>query len=256
MEVRFIPGEAALLAGDVLAVTDLHIGIEHEYRLSGIKMPSQTPIMRRRLEALLKRTKARSLVICGDLKHKVPGMTWQEEREVPLFLESLLERVEVHVVPGNHDADLKPLLPDGVELHPAKGFRKGGAFFAHGHTWPDPSFLGCGYLITGHMQPQVEIKDNLGYAWRERVWVRAGLDRKKALEKYGPVTNLPELIVLPSFNPMSGGLALNRSFPGGRRAGARVPREVRESPVMKLANMKASRLFLLDGTYLGELGRL
>jgi len=256
-EPKFISGEPAVLAGETLVVSDLHIGIEHGFRRAGIKMPSQTRSMKERLDSLIKKTKAKRLVILGDVKHKVPGSTFQEEREIPEFLEHFSKKVKLEIVPGNHDADLKRLVSKKIKIHPSKGILKDKIYFMHGHAWPDSSFLDADFLVMGHVQPQIEIKDKLGYVWRERVWVRAELDRKKSVELFGKKgktksskvrldsgQRLPELIVLSSFNKMSGGLALNKK------------EKLRESPVLKLAKLNKTRIYLLDGTFLGELRKL
>jgi len=242
--MKFIANEPALLEGRTLVVSDLHIGIELEYRRSGIKIPSQTALMEKRLDSLLNLTKATTLLICGDLKHKVPGISLQEQREIPEFLKHFTKKVKVEIVQGNHDADLKPLLPRGVRLHPASGVLKGSTFYMHGHARPSTSFLKTKHLVIGHVQPQIEIKDKLGYVWREQVWVQAGLDKKKIKEHFKTTSHVPELTIIPSFNPMAGGLALNKK------------ETVRHSPVLKMTKLNQAKLYLLDGTFLGALRRL
>ena len=265
--MKFLANQPALLLGKTLVVSDIHLGIEHEYRSRGIRMPSQTAAMKVRLETLLKQTKASRLIICGDLKHKVPGTTFQEQKELPEFLKSIRARIEI--AQGNHDADLKPLLPPQVRLHSTRGFLHQEAYCTHGHTWPDPEFLKAKAVVMGHVQPQIEIRDKLGYCWREQVWVRAALDKKKIQAQYPKVrlpNGLPELIILPSFNPLAGGLALNAAFskkPAPKRELLCPSPSLRNtstisrlSPLLKLANMKKAKIHLLDGTLLGELGRL
>jgi len=73
----------ALFVGKTLVVSDLHIGIEHSFRKSGIKIPSGTENMKKSILEMIDETGAEKLVILGDLKHKVPGITMQELREVP-----------------------------------------------------------------------------------------------------------------------------------------------------------------------------
>lgn len=285
----FVTGEPALLAARTLFVADIHIGIEHEYRLSGLNMPSQTEKLLSRIESLLKRTRAVKLVLIGDIKHKVPGISWQEEREIPAFLSRLAEKAEVHVVPGNHDGKIDEFVPKGVRLHRMAGDLFGKAIYAsHGHTWPEPSFLQAKYLVISHSHPQVEFRDRLGYTWRERVWIRAGLDRKRLSEKYAksfeggislegaraPSVSrsaffpriLPELIVMSAFNPLSGGIPVNRKREprgyerkkeGGTAyaiSGSTFSPE--RSPILKSAKMRTAKIYMLDGTYLGELGKI
>lgn len=242
--MKFLWDGPALLVDRTLVVTDLHVGIEYEYWKSGIKIPSQTKNMRTRIDALLKKTKATTLLICGDFKHKVPGITYQEEREIPGFLEHFAKSVAVEIAPGNHDADLHRLTPEGVVIHPATGILKGKTFFFHGHTWPGPGFTEAETLVMGHLQPQLEIRDKLGYVWREQVWVTAPLNKATVKEKYQHRGAVPDAIVVPSFNPMAGGLALNK------------PRKGKDSPLTKLLKLPKAEIHLLDGTFLGELSTL
>ncbi|HJW97038.1 MAG TPA: metallophosphoesterase [archaeon] len=294
MDLKFLTGEPALLAGRTLFVADIHVGIEHEFRKSGLNMPSQTQNLLSRIESLLENTHARRLVLIGDIKHKVPGISWQETREVPVFLQRLAEKAELHVVPGNHDGRIAEFVPKGVKLYPMEGSliqdkgivagRRNGerrrpqtpsnkrspsieplVYVCHGHAWPDPAFLQAKYLIMSHSHPQVEFRDRLGYTWRERIWIRAALDSKKIREKYPAAKSIPELIVMPAFNPLSGGIPVNRKKRpeeqhrkegGTTHIGSGSTFSPERSPILKSAKMKTAKIYMLDGTYLGELGKL
>jgi putative SbcD/Mre11-related phosphoesterase len=263
MDLKFVTGEPALmLAGErssdkVLVIADLHIGAEHEFRQAGIKMPSQTKKMLDKLIGLIKHTKATRLVILGDVKHKVPGLSFQEEREVPHFLNELSKLVDVEVLPGNHDDGLQQLVPD-VRFHASSGLLLGDIYLSHGHTWPSTEGLGTGHIIVGHRHPVIELRDDLGYVWRERVWVRTKLIRKDIAKKYGAKTlpkRLPELVMVPAFNEMVGGTAVNRGRPSKRHL--KFKRKLTPlGPLLKAADKPSARVFLLDGTYLGRLGKL
>jgi len=257
--LKFLTGEPALLAGKSLFLSDLHVGIEHEYRQSRINMPSQTGKLLSRIESLLQKTHAKKLVLIGDIKHKVPGTSWQETREVPVFLQRLAEKAGVHVVPGNHDGGIAEFIPKGVKLCPTQGGLFGNIYASHGHTWPEPNFLKARYLLISHSHPQFEFRDRLGYRWGERVWIRASLDLKKIRVKYPEAKKLPELIVMPAFNPLSGGIPVNRKKQlqkqtGGGEAAFSPERHI--SPILKSAKMRTAKIYMLDGTYLGELGKL
>ena len=93
MEPEFVTREPALLINSngnrALIVSDLHIGIEYEYYLRGMRIPSQTKSMVNRLDTLIESTKADRLVIIGDIKHRVPGISKQELREIPEFFGTL-----------------------------------------------------------------------------------------------------------------------------------------------------------------------
>lgn len=255
--MKFLTSEPALLLGrsekhpfkgvhgktKALVIADLHLGIEYEFYKSGIRIPSQLEKITERIEKLLKLTKAGKLIILGDVKHKVPGLSWQELREVPEFINKINRKIPVEIVPGNHDPGLSGLIPN-IKIHPASGFLLGDCWLMHGHAWPGEEFLKAKYVILGHNHPVIEFRDKLGYVWREPVWVRAELNKKKIGEKYRKVKTLPEIIIMPVFNEFAGGISLNskeRSFSG---------------PLGRCAETGKAEIYLLDGTFLGELGKL
>jgi putative SbcD/Mre11-related phosphoesterase len=254
MEPKFVTGKPALLIGRTLVVADLHIGVEHEYYMSGIRIPSNTESMRKEMEKLAESTKARELVILGDVKHKVPGVSGQELREIPGFLRSLGTKLEVHVIPGNHDPGLKDFIPENVSLRSGKGFGTGECYFLHGHAWPSSEFLESKYVFVGHEHPQIEFRDSLGYRFLEPVWIRAELDRKKLERKYKLPESLPELIVLPGFNRLSGGIAMNSPVSGIEKAHETYHAGI--GTLVRSAKLPSSKIYLLDGTFLGELRNL
>jgi len=254
-ELKFVTGQPALLAGDTLVVADLHIGVEYGYYKSGIRIPSNTSSMLRGIEELIKLTRAKNLVLLGDVKHKVPGSTFQELREIPEFLVYLGKKTSIDIVPGNHDSDLKNFLPEGVRLRPSRGFAKGNFYFVHGHTWPSPEFMKTDYVIVGHEHPQIEFRDRLGYRFFEQVWMRAELDRNALRKKYKKIpTRLPELIIMPKFNRLSGGISMN--YPVSDIDKAHRYDSSGIGPLVRSAKLKASKVYLLDGTFLGQLNAL
>ena len=246
-DIRFVAGSPAALLGTTLIVADLHLGIEAAFSRQGIRMPSSTVPLKNQLLSLIKKTRARELVILGDVKHKVPGTSFQEELELPHVFAGF--PVPVTVTPGNHDPGLERLAPE-VVVSPSTGFKKvvGGhaVYLSHGHTWPPKSALSCETIVIGHVHPQVEFRDSIGKVWAEPVWVRASLNRKKLEEKYGKLSGvLPQLIIVPSFNTLTGSVPLNRT-------GKRLPPEP-IGPLVKCAEMERAEMSLLDGTYLGKL---
>lgn len=245
-EIKFVTGEPALLIGRALVVSDLHIGIEHRYRKKGISLPSQSGRMLERLERLVRETGTRKIVVIGDVKHKVPGTSFQEEREIPTFFRRLLELGEVEVTPGNHDGGIESLLPPEVVLHPSGGFMVEKSWMCHGHAWPPEEFLEAGRVVTGHNHAGFEFRDRLGYRWVEPVWVRASFDGERLEERYGKARRLPELVLMPPFNEFTGYIGLNRKGFGDDGPG----------PLFRAAQRDSARVYMLDGTLLGELGKL
>lgn len=254
MEPKFVTGKPALVIGKTLVIADLHIGVEYEYYKSGIRIPSNTENMRKEIENLVKLTNAKNLVILGDVKHKVPGITKQELREIPDFLYSFGTKLAVDVIPGNHDPGLKDFIPNNIRFHNNRGFGTKECYFLHGHTWPSPEFLEKKYVFVGHEHPQVEFRDKLGYRFVEPVWLRAKLDREKIRKKYKLPKCLPELIVLPRFNRLSGGIPMNRPVSDIEKVHETYHTGI--GTLVRASKLSSARIYLLDGTFLGELKNL
>jgi len=255
MEPKFVTGEPALVIDKTLVIADLHIGIEFEYYKSGIRIPSNTEQMKRDLDRLIKQTRAERLLILGDVKHKVPGVSRQELREIPEFLEYLGNKARVDILPGNHDSGLKDFIPNNVFLHSSRGIGIEGSYFFHGHTWPSPQFLKSDYVLVGHEHPQIEFVDSLGYRFFEPVWIRAKLIREKIERKYKNVPKkLPELIIFPRFNKLSGGISMNR--PVSEIEKSHETHHTGIGTLVRSAKLNSAKIYLLDGTLLGELKNL
>ena len=250
MSLRFLVDEPAVLIQEkkILVISDLHLGYEIELYENGIMIPTQFQRFRDQIEKLKEETKATTLVILGDLKHKVPGIKFREIREIPKFLEFLKENFKVLLIKGNHDTEIETILPKGIKLYPASGFSIGKYGFFHGSSWPHSRLISCDFVFMGHLHPVVEFRDDIGFRNIERIWVKSKLDTKKIQEKY-KIKKLGELnlIIVPAFNRLMGGLALNRSK----------PRDLL-GPLLssRIIDIDESEAFLLDGTELGKIGSL
>ncbi|MEM5802353.1 MAG: metallophosphoesterase [Candidatus Aenigmatarchaeota archaeon] len=227
----------------ILVISDTHIGIEYTLNQSGIRIHKQIEKFKDILDKLLELTKAKTLVILGDVKHKVPGATIQELKDIPKFLEYLSTKVKVLITKGNHDDFLENMIPTEVKLYGSRGFKIGRYGFFHGHAWPGKALTKCDYLFMGHIQPSIEFKDKLGYQSWQQVWLRGRLDKNVIKKRYKiNSTGKLNIIILPSFNSLLGSLNV-------------VEKEDLSGPLltsnaMKLEEMKT---YLLDGTYLGIL---
>lgn len=234
-----------------LVVGDLHFGIESQFAVGGVKIPSAAAKMVRRLRALAASTRASKLVIAGDLKHSVQTITRQEEEEVPESLASLAEVFdEVVVVPGNHDGNALSLLPEGlpsVRMAPVGGeLLRGGLLVIHGHAWPDPDLAARARGIAlAHNHTAVALEDAMGRVTKEPCWARGRVNPERWREATGADT-YPEVILMPPFNDLCTGVALNLA--GVRPIGPLL----REGCV----DLPRCEVFLLDGVMLGTVGSL
>jgi putative SbcD/Mre11-related phosphoesterase len=244
MKLLPIPQEPALLLKGkkkILVVTDLHIGMEAELKEAGINIPSQTRKIADHLYALCNENEVDEMILLGDVKHNVPLTSRQEYFEIPSIFRNLKERVdEVHVVPGNHDGGLGNLLPGWIHIHDNRGFVFEKVGFFHGHTWPAKEVMKCKTVLIGHEHPTVRFTETLGDVNHQPCWVKAIFIPENIQKRY-PDSN-PELIIIPAFNRFCGGTSVNDKKSGFL------------SPVVKnsMVDIDSARIYLLDGTYLGE----
>jgi len=236
--------EPALLIGKILVIADLHLGIEYEIFKAGITVPSQVEKIEKRVDNLIKQTKANHLIILGDLKHQVPNISWQEYREIPLFLEHF-SKLKLSIIKGNHDGDIERLAPKDIDIYEPSGFRISEFLLTHGHAWPNKKDLKAKYLIMGHVHPTIEFLTG-NFRTVEPCWLKCEVDNGKLEEKFGVKTSFKQGIVMPSFNHLIGGMAFNsKDFePLG--------------PLLKneILKWKNSEVYLSDGTFLGGLREL
>jgi putative SbcD/Mre11-related phosphoesterase len=227
----------------VLVAADIHLGIEYELWLGGASIPSQTKHLLEKLLAYIDKIKPDRLVLLGDTKHNVPRTSWQERKEVPAFLKALSRKVDVDIVPGNHDGGIKNLVPSETRIKPASGFILDEIGYFHGHTWPDEKLLCAEKLITAHIHPTIRLTDALGYTSMEPVWVRTMISGDLLRKRYNNrKVGMPEMIILPAFNGLCGGFPLNASSRGEDRG-----------PIPNMTELDWARIYLLDGTDLGRL---
>ncbi|MEM2943374.1 MAG: metallophosphoesterase [Methanomassiliicoccales archaeon] len=222
----------------IICVGDLHIGFEAELRKKGIHVPSQTHRMHEDLTQFAKEFDR--LILLGDIKHQVPGITRQEHLEIPNFFRSLrLVYKRIDLVKGNHDGGIETFMPDGISIHPATGITIGNVAFFHGHTWPSDEILSTDILVMSHNHPAVLFEDGLGNVQSEPCWVKAS-PTNKIDEFYD--TFPKEIILMPAFNRMLGGSPIN----------------VCESGLLgplftnNLIDLDNAEVYLLDGVKLGR----
>jgi len=244
MDIKFITDNPALLLeGKILVIGDLHIGIDYELYKSGFSLPPMVNKMEKKIMKLIKETGAKKLILLGDVKHNIPSISFQEEREIPKFLGNLSKKVEVHVVPGNHDGNIQKMSLEGVKIYPRSGFLMGDFYFNHGHSWPGRDFPDSKVLVMAHSHPAVEFVDSLGYRHVEPCWLKSKLNKRKLEEKYKSKVHTKEAIVIPAFNPLISGMPVNRK-----------PEKKLIGPLMRsgIIDLKNSEAYLLDGTHLGK----
>ena len=250
--VEPVPGEPAATVRtaveSVLVVADYHAGIEAGLRYErGVELESNADLRRIRLVGLVDRIDPDRLVILGDLGHRVGGSDGAEAEELDDLLRTLLDRVPVTLVPGNHDTGVGERFAgeDRFTLAGGTGTRLDRVGFVHGHTWPSREALAVDVLCIGHEHPGVRLQDTVGGGRKERAWLRGPLRPEPFAEHFGvDVAELawtdPEVVVFPAFNNRSGETWVNVEGQGFL------------SPFLPDALVDGrAEAYLLDGTRLG-----
>jgi putative SbcD/Mre11-related phosphoesterase len=215
----------------LLAITDLHLGIEFELRKRGINVSLQSEKFLKILEKAKQETDAKRIVILGDVKHKVPAASAKEIEYVRDFFENLSKIFEeIFICKGNHDDMLEEILQD-YKVYGARGFKIKDYGFFHGHAWPFSKLWNCRTWIIGHLQAAIEIRKG-NFKKIEKVIIKA----RPKIEK----GKLEEIIILPAFSDLAGNLLLNKELPS-------------DFLFEKVIDINNSEVYLLDGSYLGKL---
>jgi putative SbcD/Mre11-related phosphoesterase len=258
----------------VMVVADLHIGWEMALSKRGIHVPTQTPKLLSKLTSFISEYKPEKLIVLGDVKHTVASAEIGEWHDVPDFFNELKRQIrEIHVIRGNHDGNLEPLLPENIKLWPSTGITLGDIGLFHGNQWPSPTLLKCKTLVMGHVHPVVAFRDPAGFRIIKQVWIKANCNsaqltqvllQKHKIEientseetlwghyKVKPKTS--QLFIMPSFNDFLGGRPLNERKSIGNSKKDRIVGPVLRSEAV---DMEHAETYLLDGTFLGTLNQL
>jgi uncharacterized protein len=200
VKVRPLHPHAALLLEDedrkFIAVSDLHIGLEAELSAKGVTVnPRLVPDMAGELASLAESQHASGIILLGDIKHTVSSINKQEWEDIPAFLKHLSTRGEVYLVPGNHDGNIRHLVPASVNMISSKGMVLGDTLLVHGHSMPSDVRSHVRQIVMGHVHP-------VFLRWGsvingERVWVYLQARKEAVFSLQGTL----EVVVVPSFNP-------------------------------------------------------
>jgi metallophosphoesterase superfamily enzyme len=64
-----------------------------------------------------------------------------------------LEKCDVIIVPGNHDANIQRLVPDNISMISSTVMVEENILFTHGHVMPSENFSHVDKIIRGHLHP-------------------------------------------------------------------------------------------------------
>ncbi len=145
LQARIIPSKPALIIkGEKknLIVTDIHIGFESSMASNEIFVGKNSSINEtiQELSEIIDKEKPDSVILLGDIKSSIKSISRNEWNEVPLFFEKIKEKCNIILIPGNHDANIQKLVPEGVTMISSTGMVEDNVLFTHGHTMPSENF--------------------------------------------------------------------------------------------------------------------
>lgn len=222
----FVSDEAAIKIGRNLIIADLHIGIELESAQRGIYL-KQIDNLKSRVNLLLEKGRYERVIILGDLKHTIPFVKLYESRAVQEFVNFLQKHCDVLLVKGNHDAWMSRLCP---ELRIENEVRIGRYILSHGHRRLKTALKKGDVIIVAHNHPLIELRDEKGARYVEKVWVIGETKSRDSRQKN-------KIIIMPAFSDIAGGTCINKLKSERDLLG----------PVAKRIDLSRARFFLLSG---------
>ncbi|RDJ32777.1 MAG: metallophosphoesterase [Crenarchaeota archaeon] len=237
---RIVPQKPALiLEGEKknLIVSDLHIGFESNFSANKISLGKNTSTKETisEISELIKSEKPDTVILLGDVKSSIKNISKNEWDDVPMFFNEIKEMVEVILVPGNHDANIQRLVPEGVTMISSTGLVIDNVLLTHGHTMPSENFAHVDKIIMGHVHPVFFSEESVLNG--QRVWVSLKAEKQNIF----PSSNGEiEITIIPSFN---------RYFYATHRN--KFKKSI--SPIIqKIKEVSAARIVTLDGTIIGD----
>ncbi len=240
VKIRIVPSQPALmLEGEnrSVIITDLHIGFESSLFGNNVFVGKNTTIQEtiNCIEEILEKTKANSLILLGDIKSSIKSIAKNEWSEVPLFFKKMSDKVETILIPGNHDANIQKLVPDGVTQVSSTGVVIENILLTHGHTMPSENFSNVDRIIMGHVHP-VFFQDG-SVINGKRVWVSIKANKQQI---FSSTSGEIEITIVPSFN---------KYFYATHKK--QYKKSI--SPILeKIKKVKSAKIITLDGTIIGD----
>ena len=240
VETKIVPFKPALVIegqNKSLVVTDLHIGFESKLASNNIFVGKNTSINETisDLETMIDSIKPNSLILLGDIKSSIKSISKNEWEDIPLFFEKIKNKVETILIPGNHDANIGKLVPDGITLISSTGLVSENILLTHGHTLPSENFSHVDKIIMGHVHPVFFQEESVLNG--QRVWISIRTDKQMLF----PSTKGDlEIIVVPSFN---------KYFYATHKK--QYKKSI--SPILeKIKKISLAKIVTLDGTIIGD----
>ncbi len=143
----------------ILAISDVHLGVEGEYQKKGVLVPKyHFDELIKRFKHIFSKAKPELIVITGDLKHEFGGISEQEWRELLRFFDFLSENSKkIILLKGNHDPFLGPIAKKR-NLEVLREYQNEDILFIHGDYEPELK-KEIKTIIMGHEHPAVTLRE-------------------------------------------------------------------------------------------------
>jgi|TARA_B100001245_G_scaffold154778_1_gene116020 hypothetical protein len=219
-----------------LVITDLHLGFEDNLSQNNIFLGKNSTVNEsiKEVEKILVKTKPDTLTLLGDIKSGIKSITKSEWNDVPVFLEKIKKQINLTIIPGNHDANIEKLVPEGVSVSTAKGLIVEDILLTHGHTMPSENFSAINKIIMGHVHPIFFQEKSIING--KRVWVTIKCNKQKI---FPSKTGELEIIIMPTFNKYF--YTTQKKF---------YKKSI--SPILEKIEVLEAKILTLDGTILGN----
>jgi len=235
-----VPSKPALLlkgSSQNLIISDLHIGFESKLASNEIFIGKNTTTDEtiNEIESIIDSVNADSLVLLGDVKSSIQSISKTEWEEVPKFFKKMKNKIDTTLIPGNHDANIQKLVPDGISLVSSTGMVIENILLTHGHTMPSENFSHIDKIIMGHVHPVFFDKESVLNG--QRVWLSIKTEKQQI---FPSASGEIEIIVVPSFNKYF--YATEKKY---------YKKSI--SPILeKIKKYSSAKIVTLDGTIIGN----
>ncbi len=205
MSVSFMEGIPALLVDEekLLVAGDLHIGTEFKLRSSGMHFPNASRRMAVQLLQAYGRSKAKGIVLLGDVKDSITYPSREEMAAMADFFNTL-EGIDLTIVKGNHDAHIQSILDRlGYKADVCNELLLEKTALIHGNALPSAEAMLKERIVSAHSHIAAEINGRT-----EKAWLIANLSTG-AKKFYKGYNRRAKLVIMPAFNELIVGIRVN-----------------------------------------------
>jgi putative SbcD/Mre11-related phosphoesterase len=203
VSIRPIASKAALLIDEhrkrqrYIVISDLHLGFEYQISIRGISIDGQGIFeeMTTELYDLIKSNQIDAVILLGDLKSTIRSISKYEWHIIPQFLKFISEITDIYLIPGNHDSNIRFLMPENINVMSTKGMVLDDTLLIHGHTMPTIAKANIKRIVMGHVHP-VFLRPN-SVINGQRVWIYLKIIKRAIFP--GTEGDL-DIIIVPAFN--------------------------------------------------------